>query len=273
VFPNLIPVKPYCADALSEGLVIRSKMAALRRRHLQFNGPATFAWMLHDIDQPDATFAHADADVPQPNIIIMNPANGHAHSAYLLASPVARHRAATLAPLRFYAAVERGIARRIGADRHYAGLIAKNPLHTAWKVEWRRDQPYTLAELAEALHADNMRPDPTLPCTLGAGRNVMLFDELRGLAYREALKFKRADPGASGLAAFRMRLNAIALGINRQFPLALPLSEIRAIGRSVAKWTWPRFTPQKFAQIQSHRARASTRRNLAIVKEIKNDGP
>jgi hypothetical protein len=36
----------------------------------------------------------------------------------------------------------------------------------------------------------------------------------------------------------------VALGINRQFPHALKLSEVRAIAKSVSKWTWSRFTKE-----------------------------
>jgi hypothetical protein len=166
--------------------------------------------------------------------------------------------------------VERGIARRLGADRRYTGLITKNPLHADWQVEWRRDQPYTLSELADWLFDGDMAPDTSVETTLGAGRNVTVFDELRTIAYREVLKFKRDDAGAAGLAAFRARLEAVALGINRQFPEALNLSEVRPIAKSVAKWTWARFTPEKLSQLQSHRAKARTRRNLAVVQEIKD---
>lgn len=42
--------------------------------------------------------------------------------------------------------------------------------------------------------------------------------ELRALAYREVLQFKR---GVAGLVAFRARLEGAALGINRQFPKPL----------------------------------------------------
>ena len=269
-FPDLIPSKPYCADVLEGGLSIRSKLAALRRRHIQMNGPSAFAWMLHDTDRSDAYFAHDDANVSQPNVIMVNSENGHAHSAYLLATPVARHSASRVGPLRFFGAVERGIARRIGADRHYTGLIAKNPLHTDWNVEWRREQPYTLTELAGSLFESDMAPDRSAHTTLGAGRNVTVFDELRAVAYREVLKFKRDDVGVTGLDAFLTRLETVALGINRQFPEALNLTEVRAIAKSVAKWTWSRFTPHRFSQLQSHRAMARTRRNLAIVQEIKN---
>jgi hypothetical protein len=117
---------------LGDGLRIRQKQFALVRRHIQLNGPASFSWMPHDIDHAGAYFTHRDANLPEPNFIAINPENGHGHSAVLLATPVARHAAARVEPLHFYGAVERGIARRIGADRHYSGLITKNPVLGDW---------------------------------------------------------------------------------------------------------------------------------------------
>jgi Replicase family/Primase C terminal 1 (PriCT-1) len=96
--------------------------------------------------------------------------------------PVARHAAARIEPLNFYSAVERGIARRIGADRYYSGLITKNPVHAYWRVEWRRDAPYTLPELADWLFPEDMQPDFSVETTLGVGRNCIVFDELRLIA-------------------------------------------------------------------------------------------
>jgi hypothetical protein len=103
----------------------------------------------------------------------------------------------------------------LGADRGYVGLIAKNPLHPHWRVEWRREAPYTLPELADWLFDRDMAPDTSVKTTFGAGRNVTVFDELRAIAYREVLQFKRKDAGIAGLAAFRARLETLALGINR----------------------------------------------------------
>src|SRR5262249_1011692 len=57
-FPALIPSRPYCVDYLEQGLHIRPRDLALRRRHIQLNGPSAFVWMPHDIDRPDAYFAH-----------------------------------------------------------------------------------------------------------------------------------------------------------------------------------------------------------------------
>ena len=250
LFPSLIPARPYCADVLSDGLKIREKKLALEHRHIQLNGPATFRWMPHDIDHRGAYHAHRDAILPPPNFIAINPDNGHAHCAVLLALPVARHAAARIEPLHFYSAVERDIARRIGADRHYAGLITENPAHDHWRVEWRRDQAYTLPELADWLFPEDMQPDFCLEHTLGAGRNCTVFDELRLIAYREVRAFKRTG----SLDTFRSRLERVAIGINMQFPVALPPAEVRGITRSVAKWTWQHFSNETFSELQRHRA-------------------
>lgn len=43
--------------------------------------------------------------------------------------------------------------------------------------------------------------------------------------------------------------------MNRQFSTPLGESEVRGIAKSVAKWTWKRFTEQGLSNIQSARAR------------------
>jgi hypothetical protein len=90
-FPDLLPAKPYAADDPRHGLLILARHQALRRRHIQLNGPNSYTWMTHDIDDSGAYYAHRDSNVPQPNVIVINPANRHGHASYLLAVPVARH--------------------------------------------------------------------------------------------------------------------------------------------------------------------------------------
>src|SRR5262249_1073970 len=148
--------------------------------------------------------------------------------------------------------VERGIARRLSADRRYTGLIAKNPLHADWRVEWRRAEPYTLTELADWLFTRDLAPDLSPETTLGAGRNCTVFDELRKIAYQEVLSFKRNG----SLDEFRARLERVAISINMQFPVTLGFGEIRAIAKSVAKWTWRHFSVEQFSAMQRHRAKA-----------------
>ena len=51
----------------------------------------------------------------------------------------------------------------------------------------------------------------------------------------------------SQYADFQARLERVAIEVNLHFPEALPLSEIRAIARSVSKWTWRHFSAEKFS--------------------------
>lgn len=258
-FSDLIPKRPFCCDDPRDGVMIRSRKRALRYQHVQFNGPGSYGWLMFDIDAQDACYAPQDALLPDPNIISVNPKNGHAHVSYRLCAPVASHDAARQAPLRFYAAVERGLARRLGADRAYAGVIAKNPLHAHWRTEFRIASPYELSELASFLHKGNMRPDPPVVRELGAGRNVALFDTLRNLGYSKVLSFKK-DGSREGYAAFL--LNA-AEQTNLTFHSPLPKSEIRAVVKSVAKWTWTKFSEAELSRIQS------ARRTIVVVRNDK----
>jgi hypothetical protein len=216
--------------------------------------------MPHDIDHGGAYFSHRDANLPQPNFIAINPENGHGHCAVLLTVPVARHAAARIEPLDFYSGVERGIARRIGADRRYTGLITTNPVHPHWRVEWRREEAYTLPELADWLFPEDMQPDLTVETTFGAGRNCTVFDELRIIAYREVRAFKRNG----SLETYRARLERVAIGINAQFPIALPLTQIRGIAKSVAKWTWRNMSEGKFSATQRYRANLRWAGHIAV---------
>lgn len=247
-FPALIPERPYCCDDPGFGLQVRGRHAALKRRHIQFNGPSAFRWMVHDLDFPGAHRAHQDARLPPPNVIAVNPDNGHAHVAYLMATPIARHSMARLGPLKFFAAVERGIARRLDADRCYSGLIAKNPVHSHWRTEWPRELAYDLRELAGFLFPHNMRPDACPVVTFGAGRNVTVFDELRFFAYREVREFKRTG---AAYVDWLARCENVALQLNLRFPEAMKLSEVRAIAKSVARWTWRRLSVEGFSARQS----------------------
>jgi len=56
-----------------------------------------------------------------------------------------------------------------------------------------------------------MQPDFSVETTLGAGRNCIVFDELRLIAYREAFAFK-CD---GNLETFQARLERVA---TRSFP-------------------------------------------------------
>ena len=122
----MIPKKPYCTDILGERLLIRSRKAALRRRHVQVNDPWRWRFLLFDVDSGEARFAVQDAGLPQPCWTALTP-NGHAHVAYQLQTPV--YLQGRRKPLEYLTAVENGVRRALGGDASYSGFLTHNPLH------------------------------------------------------------------------------------------------------------------------------------------------
>jgi len=269
-FQDLIATHPYCTNDPRDGLLIRSRKCALSHRHIQFNQPTATRWLIFDIDRSDARFAAEDAYLPPPSVFVGNPTNGHGHLAYLLQTPVLKHSASRIAPLRLAAAVERGLRRRLGADRHYAGLIAKNPLHPDWCVEWLVADPYDLQTLESWLFERDMRFEPRTKAEVGLGRNCDLFERLREIAYGEVRHFKKCSNGAG----FARRIEDLAFRLNDEFVAPLGVSEVRSVARSVARWTWKNFSLDAFSRLQAQRGsrmRRATKDRIVIVEKLAGD--
>lgn len=132
-FISNLPTRSYCTNDFAAGLLIRRKKDAIRYEYIQLNRKLRF-YLPFDIDREGAAFAHEDAGLPAPTIIIINRENAHAHLLYELKSPVAfkdynGNGKARYAPIRYYEALMRGMAERLDADRSYSQLICKNPRH------------------------------------------------------------------------------------------------------------------------------------------------
>ena len=184
-FVERLPRRPYCTDDHDTGLKIRPLQTALGYRHIQHNPPPHVSSLVFDVDAADGYHVWRDRGLPAPHWISVNPSNGHAHLGYLLAVPVVRTSAAKLKPLRYLAAIEYVLARRLGADMGYTGLVTKNPTHADWWTVWHSIEPYTLDYLAEfcpdadlAAYSRRSRKEAS-----GLGRNVTVFDNVREWAY------------------------------------------------------------------------------------------
>jgi hypothetical protein len=83
-------------------------------------------------------------------------------------------------------------------------------VHPHWRVEWRRDEPYTLAELADWIFEWDCGPTraPRPRSVLAATSRC--FDELRHIAYREVLAFKRDG----SLEIWLARCERLAISLN-----------------------------------------------------------
>ncbi len=270
-----VPRRPYCTERLDDGLRIRALATAKTHKYLQHNPPGQVWSLVIDIDRDVRTLVSgADWGLPgpEPYLAIINPDNGHAHLVYLLAAGVTRTQAARQAPLRYLAAVEQALTRKVGGDPAYSGLITKNPLHESWQTIERNPHRWTLGELAEAaqLKAANDRHSAAVPAEArGMGRNVVLFDKARKWAYGSIAVFWR--PG--GFENWHQAVLAHLESLNGQFPAPLPFSEIKATAKSIARWTWRTLTPDRhYALVERTHTReiqaARGRRSGAVRRKM-----
>ena len=98
-------------------------------------------------------------------------------------------------------------------------------------------KPYTLDDLGCELDYTDKAPEPIIEREIGAGRNVIVFDSLRRLAYQEVRAFK----STGNVDGFLRRVFDLAMGLNIQFYEPMCGGEVRAIAKSVSKWTWRLF--------------------------------
>lgn len=254
--PARWPRRPYCTDALGEGLLIRSFKQALTKCYIQANPPHMRVWSLYDIDRPGGGLAWEDAGLPPPSWATVNKSNGHAHLAYGLTAPVlTASMEARQAPLRYLNAVESAFRAALGGDDGFSGLITKNPSHPLW---WTLKGPqiaYELGELAEWVDLSRFKSDPGVKVAeVGLGRNVTVFDFVRLWSYKNVRLFKGQQ---GGFVNWQKAVYDRCMARNGDFSLPMDSREIYHIAKSVAKWTWQRFdleaSDTKFSQLQSYR--------------------
>ena len=232
-----LPRKPYCTDDLTAGLMVRPLRIAIQKRYIQPNPPGKASYLAFDVDRADAGAAWLDSNAPRPNFIIKNPENGHAHYLYALEHPVCTTSAARVKPMRYLAAIEAAIARELGADAGYSGLIIKNPCHGHWQTIIVEPNFYSMAALAE--HLDLTAPaNEELRCQTGLGRNCTLFDTLRQWAYKSVEDYWKPNGELPWSKAVRARAHAYNV-----FPEPLQPKEVDQIAKSVSKWVWKHFSP------------------------------
>ena len=209
-------------------------------------------FMIFDVDYPGAAFAAGDANLPAPTFTVVNLKNGHAHLIYALESPVCVSKNGGPKPRRYLNAIETAFAFMLGADRRYSGLICKNPFNAHWDTFFS-GADYSLSELADyadlsslsrACHGEGLEP---------LGRNCDIFDRLRLWSYDAVREYRRAkdakdaedmkDAARTGYDAWSEAVKAKAVEYNCQLERPLYPNELKHIVRSVAAWTWKKFTP------------------------------
>lgn len=237
-----LPLWPLASDDLREGIYRTSRGQARGKRYIETNPQALSNLLVVDIDHSDAALrAIWGAGPIMPTAVVENPANGHAHAVWALREPFTRTEYARRKPLAFAAAVTEGLRRRVDGDKGYSGLIMKNPEHDAWNTEVFTNKQYSMGELADAL-GDHM-PAPGWKRTrrknpVGLGRNCSIFESARTFAYPAARRIRLRSEHArpEDYRALNVTISTEVALLNAGYRNPLPLSEERAITRSIHKW-------------------------------------
>ena len=191
---------------------------------------------------------------PAPNWMVVNtrPATpqrraGGIHAVFSIETPVARHDAAHMLPLRYLAHVADRLSYHLGADPGYQGIITRNPVNPGPGVytHWGRMLPYTLRELDTAL------PKGRLPSRrlTGIGRNVDLFRSM----VSEVFQPRWADTlGAQGWSEAWLE-HVRTQNVSTFAPDVLPDSECRSIAKSCFRYWTRDYDPERFNEIQRSR--------------------
>jgi hypothetical protein len=268
-FQKNIPTRPYCSDQLDRGIWREAKPAALQLPYIQAN-PNKLKWcIILDVDRASGSHDWQDRLLPPPNIVTVNPKNGHAHLVYFLSDPVPTSDLARIKPMKLLTAVSEGLRKAADADRGYSQLITKTPGHDRWNTAYWHCDLYSLEELADYVSLPTqkeMKARIKEADYSGLGRNCELFERLRRWAYRE-VKFHWKPNGSDGFhTAVRLKADEF-----NDYHNQLPSNEVKAIAKSVSKWVWQRFTPSGFRKVQSERGKlkGKARRDLNLDKVLK----
>lgn len=224
VFFDDLPVKPYCAPC--KGVCyVNPKALAIKEHYIQPNHPAVIKWLCFDIDDPNALFAYYDKNLPRPQIIIVNPENGHAHVCYRLKEAVGLTGESRSKPIHFMRAVYHSLRRALGADAGYVGNLIKNPFaRDMWNTYITGAKDYTITELADLTDLEEV---PVANDEV-FGRNISLFDHTRHKAYLIA-EHHSYD-------SLLKELIDIATVYNATFDVSLFGNEVYGVCKSITKF-------------------------------------
>lgn len=245
-----LPYKPYCSDDLKTGLLVRPREMALTKKYIQLNPPHQRIFLTFDLDYRTWAYVADDCNLPQPMWCVGNPKNGHAHLIYVLNNPVYTTSAAHLEPLKYLAAIEAGMRRKLGADPMYSGLISKNPwCNKGWMIYNTSKLLYDLAYLADYVDLSTKSIKPPREEVAGLGRNCAVFENVRIWSYREIRKYwgSREEHYTDWVSAVRYRCQEE----NAKFSEPLDIRELWGIAKSISRWTWKHMKPHGFSDWQS----------------------
>lgn len=232
-----------CSDNKT-AMRVRPREHAIRYPYMQVNRRDRVSWLIFDLDHANSLIWD-ETGLPPPNLIVRNRHSGGCHLYYAII-PVCTSDNARYKPVSYLKAVYKAFVAQLKADPDYhGGPVAKTPGHPWWDTQELHQHVYELADLAECVDLEPVPPWGKGPDVeaVSHSRHCMLFENLRFFAY-SIVNQERAN---NSYDHFVQRLTAHAHNCNQfsargTFKEDLPLSSIRSTVRSVARWTWNRYT-------------------------------
>jgi len=240
------PYLPRCSDDKTATRV-RPREYAIRYPYMQINRPGFVSWLIFDLDHSQAA-KWETTGLPAPNLIVRNRQNGHSHYYYAI-PPVCTTEAARPKPIAYMKAVYEAFALKLEADpQFHSGPVAKTPGHRWWDTQELHNHVYELGELADYVDLA-MTPPWQRSAKLeevSHSRHCTLFEELRYYAYSIVNRERSHgtyDSFIRFLDAYAYNLNSIGNWSKKCGKgELLPLASLRATVKSIARWTWERYS-------------------------------
>jgi hypothetical protein len=252
-----LPDRPYCGT-MKGAQFIAGKNKAVNFPYLQLNSPWETRFLIFDIDLSrhpkgtDLQFLWKEKGLPAPNLVVSTVTGNigepdilqGCHYVYALKSSVFEtpgHKR----PRQWMEAIKRGYIVELNADPAFVGLMTKNPFHRDWHVMELASEPYELAELAKWVDTTaKVAANRNYNVRREEGRNTELYDELRFWAYPRVAEARETITREQWFNDVWTRALELYDQINYDDPHKKPytLSECKATAKSVAKWTWHRYT-------------------------------
>lgn len=257
--------KLYCSNDLTFGLRLLPSEYALKHKYIQANNDKFIMFLVIDLDHNNPLIFE-DVGLPAPNFCVIDNEKSTSHHIYALEAPIPKNytdKSANKA-LNLFAKVQQAFTKAAKGDPLYAGMIAKNPLNKHWKT-WNSNHfySYNLYELADYVELPKRL---TKRQAIGEGRNCWLFDTVRQWAYKQVLFYKKHQ--ATEKDFYNVVLDK--LDKSNVFESSSPLSynELKAIAKSISKWTWQHFTIEHFSDIQKVRSNKRETVRKAKIAEM-----
>ena len=288
-FKENLSNRPYLSN-IKNHCHISSKDKAEEFKYIQANNPIKTSWIVIDVDvdvdkSSKYMYQHPEfyehIETPIPNIALRNPKNGHFQLLYAIDS-VYTGSNARRKPQQFLKSIKQALISSIPfADPNFIGskVISWNPLSCHWEKYEMHRSIYSLNELKESINEkhfpafsfNSSAANESTYATEGE-RNVSIFNSLRAKAYRRVSKAKEEMFFDDWLC----QISNEAKKINSEI-CETPLSEreVRGIAKSVANFSWFKYTGNAREKVMSfqgcettkEKQKASAKRTHKIIQE------